>query len=583
MQPKAKMLSFSKPINWALWIITTFMLFTFHQCKCRTEKDKAPAVVIKSRIKAPHGIAFIDVNDAIPTNVSKVKVTLIDPGKMVVSSNGIAFQTVELTGGVMSVGLLPRAEFSVQNPYRFSIRAEAEGYMTNIRSFVITDSMPNYVSVYLAKIVGSGLPSGLAASAGNINTVSGGVFTQDQVLRAALDNRNIDPLTIRIPKGTQLLYGDRPIKDTGAVSFRLLFGKPRDRNANLAFPGGFEVTDAIDENGKRIAGPANPLFFATAGWFSMEMNIGKAGVDGFSNPITVEIPIADTVINPATQQVVKAGDKIPFWSLNHSTATWRLESNTEIIAAGDGRLKVNLSIRHLSSFNLDYWDETTCNISVPFNTVDFSGLRYSEFIDQANVPLRGKVVNFSEIPAGRTSPSPLEILRVPTRIISAANPGKLFVHRSTDPYSPLIGGSRDLTCTGSSSLDKLSSAAFPSVAIRFERGGSGTLVVNNTLWHKPEASAPRWINVGNLEAPVLAIPHDATIITQQLQLWYTNNAGNAVTLTFNMNFTASGTGASGEKIEGGATSAFVFDYSVVSPGPGTSVSLITVTIPSTII
>ncbi len=98
-----------------LLFIAIVLLLVLQHCKCR---NTFPPIEVKSSVKAIHGIAFIDVNDAILKNVRNVKVTLIDPEKMVLSSNGSRFEQIVLPAGVVSIGLSAEAKFSIEKPYR---------------------------------------------------------------------------------------------------------------------------------------------------------------------------------------------------------------------------------------------------------------------------------------------------------------------------------------------------------------------------------------------------------------------------------------------------------------------------------
>jgi hypothetical protein len=583
MKQNERVVPFSKGRN-CIYLLTAILMFILlQQCKC-----KKYVVEIKQKVIAIHGIAFLDVNNAVPKNVRNVKVTLIDPEKMVLSSNGIAFETVELASGVMSIGLSAKAQINRERPYRFTIRAEADGYMTNIRSIVITDSSSDYVPIYMAKL--DSLPaSGLASSLGKL-TVSGGVFTQDQVLSAALPNPNVSPLTIKISKGTQVLYDDRPVETKDSLSFRLLFGIPRDTNANRVFPGGFVVTDAIDANGKRLSSAANPIFFTTAGWFSMEMNVGKTRVNGFSKPLDVEIPIADTVINPTTQKPIQAGDTIPFWSLDNRTGAWRIESNAQIVASTNGGLKADVRISHLSTFNLDDWSGNTCDIDLTFSATDFPGPNYlTEYINTLTQSVvMAKKVDF-------TTPPTLHILRIPK-----TSEGIVYVHDGVDVTSKLLGISvvpppgTTLKClptqTSGASL-KLTSTPGLCILVRFEvfDGTTTTTLCQNNAWLQNPNTAQYWTHVGNLnngEVTIPRIPQTGSLGTQSIQLWYAKSGGGSIDLKFDMNFDNSGIAT---VTYGGFTwmgTAVTFSVSDTGPcssalSPGTS--KIVVTIPSTLI
>ncbi len=464
-------------------------------------------IEIKEPIKAPQGVAFIDVNGGV-SNVQKVKVTLIDPEKMVVSSNGVSFNSVEITGGVMSIGLSSKASFSTDKPYRFYIRAEADGYMTNLRSVVITEDAPNYVPIYMTRL--DNLPSsGLAAAVATVADVKSGVFQKTDTLKAIPRWAQIPPLSIVIKEGTKLLCDGKPIINKGPLSYRLLYGAPRDTNANRVFPGGFEVTDAVDENGKSLADPANPLFFTTAGWFSMEMNVGNEGVNSFSEPLLVEMPVSDTVINPETQQALKAGDKIPLWSLDNRTGVWKNESVISIIAGADGVLRASFPIKHLSTYNVD-WKSTLCpgeiNLSYVFGTgnTEFTGSHFTRLIDKSSwSEIKAKTATFDNT-------NNLKIIRYPAGVTSV-----LVVHTGNDATSPVYGISSGtgLSCPGSGSLIR---SGVPGSCKQFifqsvSAGGNPAVFCNNSVWFKDACNDPAYTfggvivgNSGDISLPNLS-------------------------------------------------------------------------------
>src|SRR5262245_7588890 len=93
------------------YLVVFSTLFGWH---CRLNK-----IVITNPIKAPVAISFIDANRLLSKQIPKVKVTLIDPGGMVVTSNNLSFSSLEIQGGVMSLGLKKEAVLDGA-PYRFT-------------------------------------------------------------------------------------------------------------------------------------------------------------------------------------------------------------------------------------------------------------------------------------------------------------------------------------------------------------------------------------------------------------------------------------------------------------------------------
>ncbi|MEZ4943631.1 MAG: hypothetical protein R3D58_22350 [Saprospiraceae bacterium] len=467
-----------------LLILLVFLLYKY----CCPFSDQGP-IQVKGPIKAPLGVSFIDVNGA-NTNVQNVKVTLIDPGKKVVSSNAVPFQTVDVEGGVMSIGLASDAVFSVDSPYLFYIRAEADGYMTNIRPVVITADVPEYLPIYMSALRNLP-PSGLASLVGNISTIQGGVLQTNETLISQSPQNTMRPMTIRMEEGLRFLCNGKPVTTPGALNYRLLFGMPRDSNANRVFPGGFEVLGAVDQSGKQLANPRNPAFFTTGGWFSLEMNIGKEGINGFSKPVLVDMPIADSTINPETQAMVKVGDTFPLWSLNNSTGVWTQEDETVVTENPEGGLKISFPITHLSTFNAD-WFTGACStgtqridVSYTFdaaNSTGFGGNRFTRLVNTADgSEIRAKTINFDNT-------GNLEVIRTPAGFTT-----QLLVHQGANSFFPIQGTSGSLSCPGTGSLALVGSAPATCILLEFVTGAANAPVNNqcyNSVWTKNSCADP---------------------------------------------------------------------------------------------
>ncbi|MDP1817971.1 MAG: hypothetical protein Q8K92_26190, partial [Leadbetterella sp.] len=102
----------STRIGLGLLLLLLIVLFLLKYCR----KDDPGSITFSAPIKAPVAIALIDANRFLNTQVAKAKITLIDPDTMVVTSNGLSFSTLELTGGVMSLALKQNAVFSDTAP-----------------------------------------------------------------------------------------------------------------------------------------------------------------------------------------------------------------------------------------------------------------------------------------------------------------------------------------------------------------------------------------------------------------------------------------------------------------------------------
>ncbi len=480
----------------------------------------SPLVVINGPIKAPQGVAFIDANGD-TSNVENVKVTLLDAGGMVVSSNGVPFRTVEVTDGVMSIGLAKKATFSAAEPYRFFIRAEAEGYKTTVKTIIITADVPNFIPIFMAKL-GSLPVSGLVASVGDIVGLQNGVLQNTETIQAVPTGGQLTPVSIVLPQQMWFLREGKRIETAGPLRFRMLYGAPRDSNANRVFPGGFEVSDAFDIAGNRIADPANPLYFSTAGWISLEMNIGQSAIDSFSTPLEVEMPIDPTTINPQTNDRVTFGDKIPLWSMDDNTGIWKSEGTAVVEGAQQGGMSIQFRISHLSTFNAA-WTSPMCSSGTaridvtypydPANVRGFGGLRYARLENRVNgAELKARLVDFSSGVDANSSNSILEMVGLP----SLPNM-QLVVHKGATFMEPIQGFTGNLSCPGSGVLGLPGSTPSDCICLEFMStlgNAEAPIAVqcNNSVWTKTCTSSSPFTFAG--------------IINQDGNMWVPNASGN---------------------------------------------------------
>ena len=498
-----------------------------------------PIVEIKSQIKSPIAISFIELNSSILKNVDqKIKVTFIDPGGKVMSSNGIPLSTIDVTS-VMSIGLAPDADFSPEKPYVFYIKAESEGYATNIRPVVVTADVSNYIPFYLVKLVGADPVAGLSTAVGGFSNLAGSVLQANDTIDAGPADR---PLRLVLPEGLSFLANGKPIKIKGKLNFSMLNGSPMDSMANRAFPGGFEVVNAVNADGARIATPTEPNFFTTAGWFSLDIKDTEGQrVDGFSKPVSVEMPIDNKIVNPLTNAPVKAGDEIPIWSMDEQTGVWMKEGQVSILDAGSGQLTSRFEIMHLSTWNLDF-NTTGCafgteDITVSYTNAEFPGNDYySEYQRESDGAIFPTQLNLS-------TGSPLIIIRTLTG-------GRLFVHEGPNEQTRLRGRTGVLTCGGTGTLGLLGSTSFPCVeyTLNFTPAGSIVPLCNVPVWYKEGTcgGAGYLYNAGSpseLTPGVVQVFSTGDIASSEcLQMRFTNALDQEVILPFEISYALVGNG-----------------------------------------
>lgn len=516
----------SRPTLLAIIVLIIIVLIYLFCGRVPSEDSTTKGTLkIDKTIQAPHGIAFLDIKgDSIM--VQKVKVYLIDPEGKVVSSNGVNFDSIEVTGGVMSVGLAPDAVFNNEKPYQYTIRAEAEGYFTNIKTIFLTKNVPGYYPIYMAKI--DDLPSGgIAASEGTIQSLQNGIAMDDMVLQTQLvygDKKF--PFSITIENHTQFLFNGTEVKTAGPLHYKLLTCAPMDYYANRLFPGGFQISNGKDEKGNEITAK-NPGYLTAAGWFTLELKIGNQEVNGFSKPLKVAMNFRDFV-NTLPDYNLHSGDTIPLWSVDYNTGKWN--SDTSIVVSSG--LAVEYPVSHLSSWTLGTVGpvcQEDVMVTYRYDGSNMTGFSTTRMNNPGNflgslrdnasgqeIPLNtGNRLTFDET---RT----LFINRFPSNLKA-----QLFVSEDV-PASQVpqrIGTTNEITCSTDCNFLARETAGshVPSCAItyKFVEDGTTNKVVfsNNTIWYKENAVDPYFMFGGTVDNGGIAkLPSSPA--SRSLRLWF---------------------------------------------------------------
>ncbi|MEQ1747264.1 MAG: hypothetical protein ABMA02_17670 [Saprospiraceae bacterium] len=323
-------------------------------CKGKTDEKPPSSIIITEAVKAPVAIAFIDANRLLGTTVPKARVTLIDADSMVVSSDGIRFTTIEVSGGVMSLGLRKKAQYSPDNPYRFTIKVEIEGYSTNLRNILVQSDEGQYVPIFMSKLEDP--PAGAATVSGAINLSNGIVSAYVPLSPTKANGISPKNILVEVEKGTQPIYCDRDApgkKPPAKLNYRIAYASPRNLAVGRTFPGGPLITDAIGLDGKRVATPQTPMYFTSQGWITIEMDADGEKISSFSKPLTVTMPVLDSLVNPLAipSRFYQKDDTIPIWSLSDQ-GVWRSEGNAKV-EGSPGKLVAKMTVSHLSTWNLD--------------------------------------------------------------------------------------------------------------------------------------------------------------------------------------------------------------------------------------
>ncbi|KAA5536261.1 hypothetical protein F0919_00925 [Taibaiella lutea] len=350
-------------------------------------------------------------------------------------------KTYNVVDGIISLGLLYKANPTEGNPATFTVKAEAPGYLTALIPITIKAGQPiKLVNVSMVNI--DNPPSGVNVQQTS-TPLTGGSTATDVVIPPPADAQPGDQVvSIDIPSGTSFKdEAGNVITGSTLTSTVVSFGST-DPGSLSAFPGGTASDNIKDASGNTVAGR-----FRTAGFADITMAVGNTDVKTFSQPITLHMGIDGTQINPATGTLFAAGQTIPVWSYQIATGQWSYEQVATITNGANG-LEASFPTSHLTYYNLAVMEDICNSSSIVFNT----GLASSESFlvdifaaNEPNIPLvsgflvqvaNGGTVTFDNVPTGN--------LNVKVYRNTAANSQSNFMVRDGNPvgvYSGALCGS----------------------------------------------------------------------------------------------------------------------------------------------
>ncbi|MCO6475696.1 MAG: hypothetical protein J5I94_03700 [Phaeodactylibacter sp.] len=341
-------------------ILAILAVIIYQFCGTETIDDTPP--IQRDRIIAPISFVFYDAASPSSTNVENVKVTIIDSLGQVRTSGGLQLSEINLTGGVMTLGLKEGTQISGDAPYGFSVMAEASGYADVLQTITVTKASPQHVPIYMANLEAP--PPGIAAGIQPF-PIAGSSLSQPVNISVPVERGGAVQVTI--PEGTKLLCDGEPINAEGG-SLRVAYGDPLSPAAAQVFPNGPVVTNAVGRNGEIVASLENPGYFNSLGWATIDIQAGDGEVNGFSDSVTISLPVSRELINPETNEPYFVGQQVPVWSLNERTGVWKEELSSPLEYQGEfGPLVARFKVTHLSTWNLDFKVDICTSVSFTVN------------------------------------------------------------------------------------------------------------------------------------------------------------------------------------------------------------------------
>ncbi len=481
-------------------------------------------------VYSPVAVQFLNANKAASNHPTNVKVKILDPDGMVVTPDGSQVTELLLKDGLMSLALIDILDFNTVESYRFFVSAEAAGFEESFHTIVINRATGVYRPVYMIDV--NKLPEGAAVAQAPLVIESAGVVAEALELVAGIPGTNRQARVV-IEAGTQLLDASgNPISDNveiRKVSARILFVEASSEMGSNAFPGGFQVSDAAI-NGDRLGKPNEFTYFTTFGWSAITIMVNDSiEVEKMDRDIQVMMNIDPGLISDNNNNQVKAGDRIPLWSLDESTGVWNQENILTVQNDPDSIPFAAFGTSHLSVFNFDALNNGCDPIDpviVQVNNTSGGPLTvYCEMLNpySGDTDLAPAEPYFHIYEGIETFPDGLSSIEF---ILAPVNTDMAFAiyENSSDPIL-LVSSDTFLTCAGDPPVITLGSALpglCARISVEYQCTQGGTYNFDNVaIWKHESGSTDPYEFAGMIQGGAVVINHGVLADgPYDFQIWY---------------------------------------------------------------
>lgn len=227
---------------------------------------------------------------------------------------------------------------------------------------------------------------GIAGASTRVDTVGGALpavalSTPSKQITPDLNREGVDAAAkapealgsarIAFQQGTQALDSKgQPIALTGSIALSALYYGSQQAASLQSFPGGF----ATPVQGTLPAGSASngQGIFITGGFASFHLvDANGTALKRFDRPLSIQMDLRRSSINPVTRAKFKAGDEFPVYSFDEQTGQWTYETQGQVVEKSTPDrdfLEVRFTTQHLSYWNLDHYPPScTITLSLPTN------------------------------------------------------------------------------------------------------------------------------------------------------------------------------------------------------------------------
>jgi hypothetical protein len=320
---------------------------TLFQVSCKKKPfDDLLINVDTDVLVSPTVVLFENAKSGATNQPGDFKITITGEDKDVVLS-AVGNKTFEVQNGFIILNLEKGTVPTPANPVRFTINASIKGFEDLVKDIIISGTEEQSFTVKAVEI--GNVPAGITEVSENF-TLSNGTFTAEETIQTIAENGTTQVAKMTFATGTKMRDKDGNIIAGGTVAASVRYYDPNSESVDV-FPGGLSPQNVYDENNQRVQGGGE---FFSAGLLDINLKVGTKDVKTFETPVATEVELNSNQLNFETGELIKAGEKIPLWSMDKGTGIWKNEGFATVVAK-EGKLIAEFEIDHLSYWNLDYF------------------------------------------------------------------------------------------------------------------------------------------------------------------------------------------------------------------------------------
>jgi hypothetical protein len=346
-----------------------------------------------------HYTTLIQVKDANGTSLGN-GITVTIAGRDGASIYNLAGEKqFALNGGILGLGVHPKQEPTAGNPVQFTVVLSGTGYVT--QTVPVTINYNQFESVRTVTLLKPSNPpvDGIVEEITTTPLVNNATATPI-VLTTGSGIIGQPSVGIEVASGTQFLDAAGTVITGASLTSSVTLFDPAEETALAVFPGGsLTASNVVPEGG----GAAESGSFVPAGLVNIEFMVGNTQVKKFSKPITIDIALEPTYINPSTGASLKAGEQLAIYSYDNATAQWTFEKNV-IITMVNGNPVARFETDHLTWYMIGSYFKS-CNTPLVINVLSpwmQDGITYSLTVEAI---IGGKVVSSTQASVSKENPT----------------------------------------------------------------------------------------------------------------------------------------------------------------------------------